>query len=154
MRLRPIILSPLLRWFAAVTLVTWLGAQALCQAHCLFEDCHDETGGTSCHAIATATSHHGDDHDASQPGHEDDSADSCCLTIKSALSGNSVFSLVIPEFSVLYAPIPITSPLGATTIEPVVSFSCQAQLRDWTFTPELRLGPAFRSHAPPFSSLA
>ena len=36
---------------------------------------------------------------------------------------------------------------------PAASFR-QAKPRDWVFTPEVSLGPAFRSHAPPFISLA
>ena len=146
-------LNPFVRWFATVTLVAWIGAQTLCQAQCLFGACHGESDDVSCHATAAATSHHEDEH-APEPSHQDSSSDASCLTIKSALTSNGTLSLITPQFSLLYTLAPIALSLDAMAIEPVASLSRQARLREWVFTPEVCLGPAFRSNAPPFSSLA
>src|SRR5438445_11298110 len=147
-----ITLNPILRWFAAVTPLTWIGAQALCQAHCLFGACHDEQDDTSCNAVASEVPQPGDDDHGAQPYDHD--ADASCLTLKSALTSNGTAPLITPQFSLLYTLAPLALTLDATTVEPVAPLSRQARLRDWVFTPEVCLGPAFRSHAPPFSSLA
>jgi hypothetical protein len=144
-------LSPLLCSFAAVTLLVWIGAQALCQAHCLFGACHGEAGESSCHETAASETHHADEH-TPEPGHQDRSANASCETLKSALSGNAASPLVTPEFSLLYTLAPTAIAVDATAIEPATSFSRQAGRRDWVFTPEVYLGPAFRSHAPPVLS--
>ncbi len=144
MRSRQMTLRPLFRWFAAMTLLLWLGAQALCQAHCLPGACHDESGTAGGHEAATSHSHHDD---GQSPAHQDSSADASCETLKSALSSHASSPLIIPEFSVLYTLAPLA--LDVTAIEPVALFSRDARTRDWVFTPEVCLGPAFRSLAPP-----
>jgi hypothetical protein len=146
--------NPFVRWFAAVTLLAWIGAQALCQTHCLFGACHDGSDDASCQATAATTSHHGDDDHVPQPGHQHSAGDASCLILKSALTGNSTSPLVTPQFSILYTLAPFTLVMDATTIEPLALFSRQTRLREWVFTPEVCLGPAFRSHAPPFPSFA
>jgi hypothetical protein len=149
MRSRQTRLRPLFRWFAAATLLVWIGAQALCQTHCCIGTCHDEPGEANCHAQNTPDSHHDDEN---TPDHHD-SADASCATLKSALSSSASSPLIIPEFSLLYTFAPTTLVLEAAAIESAGSFSHQINRRDWVFTPEVCLGPAFRSLAPPFSSL-
>ncbi len=153
MRLRPIILSPFLRCCAAAALVAWVGAQALCQMHCVFGACHDEPEDTVCHSTA-AEPHHGDDDHGPQPCGHGQGADASCLTLNSALTGNAVVSVATPQLFPLYDLAPFKLPLDVMTSEAVARFSRQAGPPDWVFTPEVCLGPAFRSHAPPFSSLA
>jgi hypothetical protein len=66
------------------------------------------------------------------------------------LTGNAAVLLVVtPEFSLLYTLAPTALTLDATAIEPAVSFSRDARWRERVFTPEVYLGPAFRSLAPP-----
>jgi hypothetical protein len=152
MRFRPIILNPLARWCAAVTLVAWMGSQALCQTHCLFDACNDEPDDADCHATAAAAPHHGDDDHGSQLCGHDHGADASCLTLKSALAGNGAATLVASQFPLPHTITPfILTP--EATVELTASFSRQARLRAWVFRPEVCLGPAFRSHAPPVSSL-
>ena len=148
MRSRQTTLRPLFRCFAAVTLLFWIGAQVLCQAHCTPAACHDESGTAGCHETTTPNSHHGDEH---TPAHQDSSADASCEILKSALSGNAVSPLIIPEFSILYTLAPTALALDVTGIKPEALFSRDARLRGWVFTPEVFLGPAFRSHAPPLA---
>ena len=139
-------LRPLFRCFAAVTLLFWIGAQVLCQAHCSPGACHDESGETGCHEATTPNSHHGDEH---TPDHQDRSANASCETLKSALSDNTSSPLVTPEFSILYTLAPTALALDVTGIKPEALFSRDARLRGRVFTPEVYLGPAFRSLAPP-----
>lgn len=148
MRLRQTTLRPLLRWFAAVTLLAWIGALALCQTHCLSDACRDEPGEASSHAQSSPDSHH----DSDAPDHHDH-ADASCATLKSALCSDATSPLIIPELSSLYTLSPTMLALDATAIESTGAFSRQTDRRDWVFTPEVCLGPAFRSLAPPFSSL-
>jgi hypothetical protein len=144
MRSRQTTLRPLFRWFAVVTLLAWIGAQALCQARCSGA-CPDDSCEPSCHEARTSSSHHGDEHIPDQ----DNCANASCETLKSALSGNTPSPLIIPAFSILYTVTPTALALDATAIEPVALFSRDARTRDWVSTPEECLGPAFRSLAPP-----
>lgn len=141
-------LSPLLRWMAVLTLVVWTGAQALCQVRCLASACQDESSGAGCVAEKASDSHHGDEH---SPGHHDESSDASCDTLKTALTGSTASPVVTPDFSLLYTLPPTALALVTTAIEPAASFSRHASSREWVFTPELSLGPAFRSHAPPLA---
>jgi len=153
MRLRPIILSPLLRWCAAVTLVAWVGAQALCQAHCMSGGCNDESDDLACRTTAAAAPHHAEDDHGSQPCHHDQGADASCTTLKSVLVGNGASPIFTPQFLQLFTLPPFALTLDARCVEASAIFSRQARPSDWVFTPEVCLGPALRSHAPPFSSL-
>lgn len=150
MSLRPTKLHPLLRSFAALTLLAWIGAQVLCQSHCLLSACHNDSSEKSCRAENPSDAH-GNDH-APQPSHNDSSADSSCLTLKSALTSSGTTLLVIPQFLFLHAAAPATLALNATDIEPIANYTHNAGLRERVFTPEVYLGPAFRSHAPPLAA--
>ena len=147
MRSRQISFSPLLRSFAAGALLVWVAAQVLCFAHCNFGFGHGDSEQASCHGSAPTSTHH-DDSDSSSPTHHKSSASAACSTLKSALVGSSTTALVQPDFHLLYTLAPLT--LHATVMEPTASFFRQAKVRDRVFTPEVCLGPAFRSLAPPF----
>ena len=151
MRSRQTTFSPLLRSFAAGALFVWLTAQALCFAHCNFGVGHGSSEQPSCHASAPSQGHH-DDGDSSSPAHHESSASAACSTLKTALLDSGATVLVQPNFHLLYTLAPVALALNATAVEPTASFSRQARLRDWVFTPEVCLGPAFRSLAPPFLS--
>jgi hypothetical protein len=148
MRLRETTLSPLFRCFAAVTLLGWLVAQVLCAAHCSLGVGHGDGEHASCHGSPPTTSHH-DDGESPTPAHDDSDATASCLVLKFVLPNGNALTLVHPEFHQLYTLLPFALTLDMTVTEPEASFSRQAQPRDWVFTPEVCLGPAFRSHAPP-----
>ena len=98
---------------------------------------------------ATASElHHGDEH-TPEPHHPERSADASCDTLNSALTGHATALLVAPEFTLLYTLAPTVLALDATALEPAASFSRQADRRDTLHTPEVFLGAAFRSLAPP-----
>jgi hypothetical protein len=144
-------ISPLLRALAAATFLVWVAAQVLCTAHCSLGVGHDGAEAASCHGPAAAQSHH-DDNDAPGPAGPDSSSTAACLTLKSALVSASVIAPVPPQFHLLYTLAPAALALDAMATEWAASFSRQARPRDWPFTPEVSLGPAHRSHAPPFLS--
>ena len=148
MSLRRTKLRPLLRWFAVLTLFVWTGAHVVCRAHCLTSECQDELDTASCDEAMASESHHGDEH-SPQPHHPDRSADASCDTLNSALTGHATAQLVAPEFSLLYTLAPTDLALDVTAIETTASFSRQADRRDRLLTPEVFLGAAFRSLAPP-----
>ena len=148
LRSRQITFSPPLRSLAAGALLVWVAAQVFCFAHCNFGVGHSDSGEASCHGSAPTSAHH-DDGDSSSPAHHESSASAACSTLKSALVGSSAATMVQPDFQLLYTLAPLALDV---TAEPTVSYSRQPKARNWVFTPEVCLGPAFRSLAPPILS--
>ncbi|MEO8427329.1 MAG: hypothetical protein ABI651_09485 [Verrucomicrobiota bacterium] len=149
MRLGQTKLSPLFRSLAAVTALAWVAALVLCTIYCSFGGGHCDDKQASCHASTAAKEHH--DGDSSEPTHHDSSTTASCLTLNTVLLNGGSPALVQPHLPVLYTLAPFALALDATATEPTASFSRQAKLRDWVFTPEVCLGPAFRSLAPPLA---
>ena len=145
MRSRKIIFSPLLRSFAAGALLVWVVAQAFCFAHPDFGASMTMAEKSSAGHAATSKPMVGD---SCCPKPHAPSEGSICITLKSALVSSDATTLVQPDFQLLYTLDPLT--LDVTAVEPPPSFSRQAESRDWVFTPEVCLGSAFRSLAPPF----
>ena len=152
LRSRQPTLSLLFRSLAASALLVWVAAQVVCSAHCNFGFGHGDSEQASCHGSAPSQAHH-DDGNSPSPAHKGSSTSSACLTLKSALFDGKASLLVKPEFQMLDTLAWFTPAIEATQTELVAHFFRQARPRDWVFTPEVCLGPAFRSLAPPFSSL-
>jgi len=147
MRLRQTTLSPLLRSLAAFALVVFVVAQAMCFVHCNFGGGHGDKAQPSCHGSPQhAASHDGDD----DSGPSAPSPTTACSTLKTMLAGGDAPALISPLLHTLYLLAPMTLSLDAPEVQPKASFSRQDWTRDWVFTPEVCLGPAFRSLAPPF----
>ena len=146
MRLRQTTLSPLLRSLAALALVVFVVAQAMCFVHCNFGGGHGDKAQPSCHGSPQhANSHDGDDDSApSAP-----SPTAACSTLKTMLAGGDAPALTAFQAHTLYLLSPVVLDLDATATQPQAAFDRQAHSREWTFTPEVCLGPAFRSLAPP-----
>ena len=147
MRLRQTTLSPLLRSLAALALVVFVVAHAMCFVHCNFGGGHEDKAQPSCHGSPQhAASHDGDDDSApSAP-----SPTAACSTLKTMLAGGDAPALTAFQAHTLYLLSPVVLDLDATATQPQAAFDRQAHSREWTFTPEVCLGPAFRSLAPPF----
>ena len=147
MRLRQTTLSPLLRSLAALALVVFVVAQAMCFVHCNFGGGHGDKAQPSCHGSPQhAASHDGDDDSTpSAP-----SPTTACSTLKTMLAGGDAPSLTAFQTHTLYLLPSVALALDATETRPQAAFGRQAHSREWTFTPEVCLGPAFRSLAPPF----
>lgn len=147
MNLRQTTLSPLLRSLAALALVVFVVAQAMCFVHCNFGGGHGDKAQPSCHGSPQHAASHdgGDDSAPSVP-----SPTAACSTLKTMLAGSDAPTLTAFQTHTLYLLPSVVLALDATETRPQVSFSRQAHSREWTFTPEVCLGPAFRSLAPPF----
>lgn len=112
--------------------------------HAEGEEHHDEQAET--HATAQSHDQPGDSHDSDKNKHDDET---CCDSLQApAQHGNSLVLHKpdlgkLPSLSFLWLATALT--LDAPEPPP----PRQAQDREWVFTPEVCLGPAFRSHAPP-----
>ena len=151
MRLAKTTFSPLRRSFAAAALVVWVVAQAFCFAHCNFGVSHGDSESASCLGPAPSQAHH-EGGGSCCPTQGDKQGGIVCTSLKSALTGSGSTALVQPDLHLLYELAPFALALDAMATKPAGLCFRQAQPRDWVFTPEVCLGPAHRSHAPPFLS--
>ncbi len=147
MRFNQTKLRPLFRWMAGLTLLTWLGANVLCQSHCLLESCKGEDSSKT----MAAESSHVDEHNAPSGSHDEKST-AACDTLKSALNQNSAALFITPTFAFLYDLAPAVLALNASAIKPASAIFRQPPDANRVLTPEVYLGPAFRSQAPPLAS--
>jgi hypothetical protein len=145
MRLRQTSLSPWLRSLAVLALVVFVVAQAMCFVHCHSGGGHGNNDAQpSCHGSAQAKATH-DNHDEPAPT----APTATCSTLKTMLAGGDAPTVVAPPPHTLYLLAPMALALDATERQPTVPSLRQAWTRNWVFTPEVCLGPAFRSLAPP-----
>lgn len=132
---------------ASMSLVVWLAAFLFCSGSC----CIGESQCDSGHGQLAEASHHDHDHAPDSDQHEH--KDSFCDSIKDVvqISGNDLF--IKSDFG--FVQVDFVSQLSSLTVaERDAPVFRQAQMTKWVFTPEVYLGPAFRSLAPPISSLS
>src|SRR5688572_27192344 len=111
MRLRQTTLSPLLRSLAALALMVFVVAQAMCFVHCNFGGGHGDKAQPSCHGSPQhAASHDGDD-DSAPPI---PSPSAVCSTLKTMLAGGDAPTLVAPQLHTFFLLAPMTLALDAT----------------------------------------
>jgi hypothetical protein len=132
-------LNPFLRFAAAGTLLVWLSAVVMCQAHCCGDDCH--AGAQVALHNSTANTHDGD-----KNNHHDDPA---CLTLKSALQSNHGMALVKPDFGLAFNLNLLSTVTSVEFSQSETFIFRQPPDSNRVFTLEVCLGPAFRSLAPP-----
>lgn len=144
-------LSLCLRLVAAVTLVGWLGASAFCTlAGSGFLTAQSFGSAQETCAEAHKCAKHCENKPSSSP-----SKPACppggnaCDVLKTAVPGSPAAELIAPTLPLLYTLPLVALALDLRLDQPTASIFRQARLRDWVFTPEVSLGPAFRSHAPP-----
>lgn len=137
MRLRQTTLSPWLRSLAALAVVLVVGAQAMCLIHCDFGG-GDGNGDSrpSCHGSAQDKSLR-DGQGAPAPA----PTASCSALTTMLAEGEAITHYVLPS---------VAPALDASETRPQAASGRRAHSRDWIFTPEGCIGPAFRSLAPPF----
>lgn len=141
---------PALRLCAAFCVLIWLAAVSYCSLETFIG--HAEAGDH--HAAQAATHASAESHDKSDHSHDSDkngnSQDTCCDSLNATPQHGSSLVLLkpdlgkLPSFSFLWMATALT--LDAPEPAPR-----QAQHPVWIFTPEVCLGPAFRSHAPPLA---
>lgn len=133
-------LKPVLRICAALMMLVWIAATGFCSVEHFFGHAESEV------ASASATADHSHDSDK-----HDDSEHSCCDSLKATaqLGGSTVLNH--PDFGKLFSPDFLLFAQTLTFVQPEAPVSRQPPNRQWVFTPEVCLGPAFRSHAPPLA---
>ena len=147
MGLRQTRLGPLVRSFAALAFLAFIAAQTLCFLHCHLGGGHGNSTPSSCHGGASTQGCHKGGGPHPPPG---PSLSTVCYTLKNQLTSSISPTVVVREFCVLYLLTPYALALEATAIGSDVAFARHANDYDWVFTPEVCLGPASRSLAPPF----
>jgi hypothetical protein len=141
-------LTPAIRLCAATSLVVWLAALMFCSADCFPGDSHCQP---SHHDEQAAASQHEHDQAPDSDKHGDCN-DSFCDSLKTFVHLTGSSFLAKPDFGLAYT-LGFASFSQATEVsQPEAPIFRQAWRGDWVFTPEVYLGPAFRSHAPPVLS--
>jgi hypothetical protein len=135
-------LTPLLRPLAMVTLLCWLGAFVLCATECSDVDSDHQAGQKE---MAVSNSSNGSMPDSDNHSGHDDSA---CNTLKTVVSTTCNLVLLKPDFGFCTLSF-ISLPQAVTVVEVEKSISCQPPDPERLFTPEVCLGAAFHSLAPP-----
>jgi hypothetical protein len=75
---------------------------------------------------------------------------SACLSLATLANGNEVTVVALPGPPEVVPYAPILEPLLDRSVDqPVAAFFRQPWPRDWVLAPEVSLGPAFQSLAPP-----
>ena len=141
--------SPLLRCIAAGVLLVWFAAQAVCFAHCQRGVTPGGLKKTSCSgsALAQASANEGG---SCCPSRHKPAAGLTCVTMKSVLTGGHSTALVQPDLPLLYSLTSYAFSAMPTGTAPALAR--QSEARDSFLKPEVFLGPAHRSHAPPSRS--
>lgn len=138
---------------AVVALLVWITASGYCASEFVLPQLassghqhhHGDAGGHT-HEVATPAHEH-DDHSHDSDPHGEH-AHSCCSSLSAAVAQiSSPFQFVKSDFGLLYT-LTVRSLTQAGT-QPELPLLRQARTRGWVFTPEVSLGPALRSLAPP-----
>lgn len=121
-----------------MVLLVWVAAQALCFAHCHFPSAKK----------SASSSHQG----SCCPKKAEKSGSNVCVTLKTVLHDSAAQTEAVPDAPLLYLIVAwVNAPdLSASSI--AQNFLRQQCFHDRLFTPEVCLGPAFRSLAPPVLS--
>ncbi len=135
-------LTPLLRSLAAVTLLCWLGAFVLCATECSDGDSGCQAGQKE---MAASNPTNGSMPDSDNHSKHDDSA---CKTLKTFAPTTGNLALIKPDFG--FCTLSFVLPLQTVTVAQVETSVCrQPRDTELIFTPEVSLGAAFYSLAPP-----
>lgn len=134
-------LNPFLRVIAAGMLFVWLMAITVCSINCSGEcSCSDSPNIT--HAVAACSqSHDTDKH------HDHD--DSLCISLHSLCPTSASTVLVKPDFGLAFTLNFISTSQLVALASSATPISRQPPDANRVFTPEVCLGPAFHSLAPP-----
>ena len=135
-------LTPLLRSLAMATLLCWLGAFVLCATECSDGDSDHQAGQKE-----MADSHPSG---SSMPDSDNHSGhdDSACKTLKTFAPATCNLVLFKPDFGFLTLSF-VLPPQAVAVAQAEASVSRQPRDAGLTFTPEVSLGAAFYSLAPP-----
>lgn len=140
------------RLTALIVLAAWTASMAFCSTACRQGDCHSQPSEPK-HEHSDVSEHNQDAHEHSHdssPGHSPNK----CPDEQSVC--NALTSTVLPSaFVFIPSPQLVTAILPSIHLETLTQVrlrtECFRQVSDFNFifTPEVCLGPAFRTHAPP-----
>ncbi len=140
-------LTPLIRICAALSLVVWLAALTFCSANCFLRDSHCQPNH---HDEQAADAHPDHDHDQAPASKNHNGCDdSFCDSLKAFSHTTDTIVIAKPDFGLAYILASTSFSQLLTVPQSETSMFRQARQREWVFTPEVYLGPAFRSQAPP-----
>lgn len=134
-------LNPFLRFAATGMLLVWIAAVTACSTECLGEDSHSESAHLKQSAATSSQSHDSDKHDS----HDD----SFCNSLHSICPTSPCSVLAKPDFGLAFTLDFISTAQLVELAQPETSVSRQPPDCNRVFTPEVCLGPAFHSLAPP-----
>jgi len=132
-------LKSLLRFVAAGMLLVWIAAVTACSTECLGEDSHSDSAQMG----QTASNQ---PHDSNKQDSDDDSL---CISLHSLCPTSPSLVLVKPDFGLAFTLDFISTAQSITLTQPETPVSRQPPDDNRVFTPEVCLGPAFHSLAPP-----
>ncbi len=140
-----------MRLFAALSVLIWLSATSYCSlesfvGHGEAKDHH--VGQVANHAADESHEDADHPHDSDKNGHDQES---CCDSLQTTPQYGSSLVLLKPDLGKLPSLSFLWLARTLTLDAPEPTPPRQAQHADWIFTPEVCLGPAFRSHAPPLA---
>jgi hypothetical protein len=135
-------LSPLLRSLAAVMLLVWVATVTACTTECLCADSDSQHMGQMPTANSQSHDSHGSDKDC-------DHDDSFCTSLHSLTPVSTAAVLDKPDFGLAFTLDFLSTAQLVTVAQTETSVSRQPRPCEWVFTPEVCLGAAFRSLAPP-----
>ena len=147
-------LSPLLRWFAGATLLVWIAASGFCSAEHFLGHAESGTEHDSDKPArhqpdaAPSSANAGHSHDSDK---DDGDEHSCCASLTTTPQFGGLISLTKPDFGKLLSLDVIWLARTLTFVQPDAPSPRQAREHECVFTPEVFLGPALRSHAPPLA---
>lgn len=131
----------MLRITAGVLLMFWLAAMGLCVTECQGDDI--QSGAAQMGQTADSASQ---SHDSGKDDHRDDSF---CASLHSLTTPSPCLAFVKPDFGLSFT-LDFISTAQLVAVTPLeTSISRQPPDREFVFTPEVWLGAAFRSLAPP-----
>ncbi|HEU5395900.1 MAG TPA: hypothetical protein VFV81_01945 [Verrucomicrobiae bacterium] len=131
--------KPFLQFIAGAMLLVWVAALTACSSHC----------SCSCSPSESANAMHGAAPHGPSPDSDHDHDDSFCRSLHSLSLPASGGTLAKPDFGSTFALSFISTALLPAPARPEAPVSRQPPDGHRVFTPELCLGPAFRSLAPP-----
>ena len=141
------------RLCAVVSLLVWVAASGFCSVESLF----GQAGHHAEHHADVAAQHEHDaapasadsDHHSHDSDKNSDDEHACCSSLTAAAPSAHQTVLTKPDFGKLLSFNLLWLSQALTFVQPEAPISRQPPDREWVFTPEVCLGPAFRSHAPP-----
>jgi hypothetical protein len=138
-----------LRLCAVVSLLVWVAASGFCSVESLIGHAEHHAHGAAQHEHDAAPASADSDHHSHDSDKNDSDEHSCCASFAAAVPSAQQTVLTKPDFGKLLAFNFLWLAQALTFVQPEAPISRQPPDREWVFTPEVCLGPAFRSHAPP-----